>query len=138
LSRQVTIDQLRLTAPSATKWPLKLSLPVVHSSARFPRRQRGRLEPRQRLWIQRGHQRLSIGNEGWPCDHPAGSAAASALFLNRRALHRAEGAEHATVARIRAQQRLAVAALVEVLAGIRGHRLLRREIAVRAGLAHLR
>lgn len=61
------------------------------------------------------------------------SAAASALLLHWWALHGAEGAEHTTVARLRAQQRLAVAALVEELAGIRGHGHLRCEAAVRAG-----
>ena len=41
--------------------------------------------------------------------------------MNGRTLHRTEGAEHAAVARIRAQQRFAVTALVVKLAGIRGH-----------------
>ena len=60
-------------------------------------------------------------------------AAASALFLKWRTLHSAERAEDAAIAAIRPQQRLAVAALVQELAGIRGHRLLRGETAVRAG-----
>src|SRR3954470_15061400 len=61
------------------------------------------------------------------------SYAASALLLNRRTLHRTEGAEHAAVPCVRTQQRLAVAALVEELAGVDGHRLLRGEAAVRTG-----
>ena len=60
------------------------------------------------------------------------SSATPALFLNRRALHRAERAEHAAVTRLGAQQNLAGAALVEEQAGVRGHRLLRGEAAVRA------
>ncbi len=47
--------------------------------------------------------------------------ATPALRLNRRAFHRAEGTEHAAVAGVGAQQRLAVAALVEELAGVGRH-----------------
>ncbi len=60
-------------------------------------------------------------------------AAASSLLLNRRTLDRAVGAEHATVPWPGSQQCLALTALVEVQAGIRGHRLHCNEPAVRAG-----
>jgi hypothetical protein len=43
------------------------------------------------------------------------------LYLNRRTLHRAVGAEHAAVTGFRAQQRLAAIAFIEKLAGIYGH-----------------
>lgn len=55
------------------------------------------------------------------------------LRLNRWAFQRAEGAEHAAVAWIRAQQILAVAAFVEVQTGICGHGFLPGETTVRAG-----
>jgi len=60
-------------------------------------------------------------------------AAAIPMLLNRRALHRTEGAEDAAVTRLGAQHRSAVAAFVEKLAGIRGHGFLLGEAAIRAG-----
>ena len=60
-------------------------------------------------------------------------SAAAALLLHGRAGYRAERTEHATVAAVGPQQRLAVAALVEEQAGVRGHRFLRSKATVRAG-----
>jgi hypothetical protein len=57
--------------------------------------------------------------------------AAATPLLHRGALHRAKRAKHAAIAGIGAQQGSAVAALVKVLAGIRGHGFLLREAAVR-------
>lgn len=53
--------------------------------------------------------------------------------LNRRAFHRAVGAEYATVARFGPQQCFALHALVEVLAGIRWHDLGSGVVTVRTG-----
>lgn len=61
------------------------------------------------------------------------SATASTLLLNRRALHRAEGAEHTAVTGVRPEKRPAVAALVEELAGVCRHGLGFRASASRAG-----
>lgn len=58
--------------------------------------------------------------------------AAPAALLNRRTLDRPERAEHAAITGIRTQERLAVAALVEELAGLRRHRLHFLETAFRA------
>src|SRR2546425_11132568 len=55
------------------------------------------------------------------------------VLLDRRALNRTERAEHAAVARIRAQAGLAVAALVVELTSVRGHGFLLGEAAVRTG-----
>ncbi len=57
--------------------------------------------------------------------------AASALLLDRRTLHRAEGTEYAAIAQIGAQQGITVAALIEELAGIRRHAFLFGESAMR-------
>src|SRR5216684_326886 len=60
-------------------------------------------------------------------------ATAGALRLHRRAFDRAEGAEHAAVARIRPEQRAAARAFVVELAGVGRHRLGLGEAALRAG-----
>lgn len=64
--------------------------------------------------------------------------AALAGFLDRRTGHVTEGAEHAAVARIRAQERAAAGALVEELAGVGRHRLRRLMAAVGACKSGLR
>ena len=46
-----------------------------------------------------------------------------AVLLNRRAGHCAVGAEHAAVARLRFEQRVAAFAFVEPLTGVGGHDL---------------
>jgi len=61
----------------------------------------------------------------------ARSSSAAITLLNRRTPNRAVGTKYAAVARLRAQHRLAVFALVEELARIRGHRCLRGCAAVR-------
>lgn len=60
-------------------------------------------------------------------------AAARPLLLNRRAWHRTERTEYAAVARIRSQQRLALAALIVELAGIGRHGFLLGMAAMRTG-----
>jgi hypothetical protein len=60
-------------------------------------------------------------------------ATASALLLDRRALHRAKRAEHTAVTGIWAQQSPAIATFVEKLTGICGHGFLLGETAMRAG-----
>ena len=67
-----------------------------------------------------------------------GLTAASGLLLNWRTLHRAERAEHATVARLWAQQRPAIPEFIEVLATVRGHSLLRCEAAAWAPSTRIR
>jgi hypothetical protein len=57
----------------------------------------------------------------------------ASLLLNRRTRHRAERAEHAAVAQLRAQQRVAGRALVVELAGVGGHGFLLGMATVRAG-----
>ena len=73
----------------------------------------------------------SLGRSG------SGSAATAsvrtAALLHRRARHRPVGAVHTAVARKRTQDRLALLALVEKLAGVRRHRLALGEAALRAG-----
>jgi hypothetical protein len=59
--------------------------------------------------------------------------AALALLLYRWALHRAKGTEHAAIAHIGTQQRLAALALVVELAGIGGHSFPLGETTMRAG-----
>jgi hypothetical protein len=69
-------------------------------------------------------------------DEPQGSRSAAAAFpfqLYRRAGHGAIGAEHAAVARLWLQQRMAMLALVEPLAGIGRHRLCLDETALGTG-----
>ena len=51
-------------------------------------------------------------------------ATATGLLLNGRAGYRSVGTKHAAIARLRLEQRFAMGALVEILACIRGHRLL--------------
>jgi hypothetical protein len=58
--------------------------------------------------------------------------ATPALRLNRRAFRRTEGAEHTAIAGLGAQQRVAVATLVEELAGVGGHRFLLGKSTARA------
>lgn len=48
-------------------------------------------------------------------------------------MHRTERAEHAAIARTRAQQGLALAALIKELTGIQGHGFLPGETTVRTG-----
>ena len=56
--------------------------------------------------------------------------AAPSLLLDRRALNRAKRTEHAAVTRIWPQECFTVIALVEILAGVRGHGFLLMETAV--------
>ena len=60
------------------------------------------------------------------------SRACRAGFLDRRAWHIAEGAEHAAVSVERPQQRAAVAAVIEVLAGVGRHSFRAETAAFRA------
>jgi hypothetical protein len=62
-----------------------------------------------------------------------GLTAAVLLPLDRWALHGTVGAEDAAVAGPGAQDRIAIAALVEELAGVRRHGFLACEPALRAG-----
>ena len=61
------------------------------------------------------------------------SAAAGVFILNWWAFDRTERTEHAAIALFRTKDCLAVAALVEKQAGVRGHRFLPRKAAVRTG-----
>jgi hypothetical protein len=60
-------------------------------------------------------------------------ATTGSLPLNRRTFHRAIGTEHATIARLRPEQRSALLALVEELAGIGRHDFRFRVPATRTG-----
>jgi hypothetical protein len=82
----------------------------------------------RRLCVVAAREVRSIGV---PFLRRVGAPAAPSCLLDRRAFDRSVRAEDAAVARPGAQQRLAGAALVEELAGIRRHRLLARESAVR-------
>jgi Phenazine biosynthesis-like protein len=62
-----------------------------------------------------------------------GSVAAATLLLNGRAGHGSIRAKHAAVTRLGAQQRFALRALVEILAGVGGHGLGTLLTASRAG-----
>ncbi len=59
--------------------------------------------------------------------------AARPLLLNRRAFHRTEGAEHAAIPRMGAEQHLAAGAFVEELTGVLRHGFLFGRAAMRAG-----